>query len=140
MVNKNYEERLRIWREFRDGLEVSETPFEDVIAFYTNLPIVRYTVDPWGQSTWPSPWQLLEENLYCEFSIVLGMCFSLQLTERFKGSDFEIHICTNNEKSETLYLLFVDDICVNYKGRVVPRKDLPNALFSQTQYSMPELQ
>ena len=68
------------------------------------------------------------------------MCFSLQLTERFKGSDFEIHICTNNEKSETLYLLFVDDICVNYKGRVVPRKDLPDALFSQTQYTMPELQ
>jgi len=140
MYNKKYEERLTIWREFRDSLENSDSPFLDVLEFYSHIPVNRFTVDPWGQSTWPGPWQLLEENLYCEFSIVLGMCFSLQLTERFKGSNFEIHICTNNQKSETLYLLFVDDVCVNYKGKVVLRKDLPDALYSQTQYTMPELQ
>lgn len=140
MFDKKYEDRLVLWRELRDKIELSDTPFKDLLDFYNNAPRVRFSVDPWGQSTWPDPWQLLEENTYCEFSIVLGMCFSLQLTERFKGSDFEIHISTNNQKSETLYLLFVDDYCVNYKGDSILRKDLPDALYSQTQYTMPELQ
>tara|TARA_Y100000389_G_C17441662_1_gene508960 strand:+ start:1211 stop:1633 length:423 start_codon:yes stop_codon:yes gene_type:complete len=140
MYNKKYEERLATWSEFRSSLEDSNTPFLDVVDFYASAPKTRYAVDPWGQSTWPDPWQLLEENLYCEFSVVLGMCFSLQLTDKFSGSNFEIHISTNNKKAETHYLLFVDDICVNYKDGVISKENLPDALYSQSIYSMPVLQ
>jgi hypothetical protein len=140
MYNKKYEERLATWSEFRSSLEDSNTPFLDVVEFYASAPKTRYAVDPWGQSTWPDPWQLLEENLYCEFSVVLGMCFSLQLTDKFSGSNFEIHISTNNKKAETHYLLFVDDICVNYKDGVISKENLPDALYSQSIYSMPVLQ
>lgn len=140
MYNKKYEERLAIWSNFRSSLEDSNSPFLDVVEFYASAPKTRYTVDPWGQSTWPDPWQLLEENLYCEFSVVLGMCFSLQLTDKFSGSNFEIHISTNNKTAETHYLLFVDDICVNYKDGVISKEDLPEALYSQSIYSMPVLQ
>ena len=140
MYNKKYEERLATWSEFRSSLEDSNTPFLDVVEFYASAPKTRYSVDPWGQSTWPDPWQLLQENLYCEFSIVLGMCFSLQLTDRFSGSDFEIHISTNNKKAETYYLLFVDDVCVNYKDGNISKENLPDALYSQSIYSMPVLQ
>ena len=140
MYNKKYEERLLLWSEFRTSLEDSESPFSDVVDFYSTAPVTRYTVDPWGQSTWPDPWQLLQENLYCEFSIVLGMCFSLQLTDRFSGSDFEIHISTNNKKAKTYYLLFVDDVCVNYKDGNISKENLPGALYSQSIYSMPVLQ
>jgi hypothetical protein len=140
MYNKKYEERLATWSEFRSSLEDSKTPFLDVVEFYASAPKTRYAVDPWGQSTWPDPWQLLEENLYCEFSVVLGMCFSLQLTDKFSGSNFEIHISTNNKKAETHYLLFVDDICVNYKDGVISKENLPDALYSQSIYSMPVLQ
>ena len=140
MFNKKYEERLAIWSDFRATLEKSKTPFTDVLAFYSEAPIAKFTLDPWSQSTWPEPWQLVEENLYCEFSIVLGMCFSLQLTDKFSGSNFEIHISTNNKKAETHYLLFVDDICVNYKDGVISKENLPDALYSQSIYSMPVLQ
>ena len=140
MYNKKYEERLAAWSEFRSSLEDSKTPFLDVVEFYASAPKTRYAVDPWGQSTWPDPWQLLEENLYCEFSVVLGMCFSLQLTDKFSGSNFEIHICTNNEKAETHYLLFVDNNVIGYDGGVVLKEEMPEALYSQMIYSMPGLQ
>ena len=65
---------------------------------------------------------------------------SLQLTDKFSGSNFEIHISTNNKKAETHYLLFVDDICVNYKDGVISKENLPDALYSQSIYSMPVLQ
>ena len=141
MYNKKYEERLATWSEFRSSLEDSKTPFLDVVEFYASAPKTRYAVDPWGQSTWPDPWQLLEENLYCEFSVVLGMCFSLQLTDKFSGSNFEIHISTNRKQSETHYLLVVDkSTVVGYNGEVVSHEELPDALHSQRVYHLQEQQ
>ena len=140
MFNKKYEERLAVWSDFRATLEKSTTPFTDVLEFYSDALVAKFTLDPWNQSTWPAPWQLVEENLYCGFSIVLGMCFSLQLTDRFSGSNFEIHICTNKEKAETHYLLFVDNTCIGYEDGVVLKEEMPEALYSQMIYSMPGLQ
>jgi len=139
MFTKNFEEQLAAWKNFRNSLEESEDPLRQVLEFYTQAPLTRISCDPWDQSTWAGPWELLEENQYCDFGIVLGMCYSLQLTDRFKGSKFEIHICTNNEKSETHYLLFVDNQVINYNNKVVSREELPDALFSQRVYEMPEL-
>ena len=139
MFTKNFEEQLASWKNFRDSLEDAEEPFRRVLDFYKSAPLTRISCDPWDRSTWATPWELLEENQYCEFGIVLGMCYSLQLTDRFKGSNFEIHICRNNEKSETHYLLFVDNTVVGYDDTVVLREELPDALQSQTVYEMPQL-
>lgn len=129
------------WREFRDSLESSEDPFREIINLYKQAPFVRVHTDPWDQKTWPDPWELLFENKYCEFCTVLGICYSLQLTERFKDSSFEIHISKNSELSEIYYLLFVDNVVIDYgNDAVVPKKDLPEALFSQRIYAMPRLQ
>ena len=140
MFTKNFEEQLIAWRNLRDSLEQSAEPFQQVMQFYKQAPLRKISCDPWDQGNWASPWELLEENEYCEFGIVLGMCYSLQLTDRFSETDFEIHICTNNETSETCYLLFVDNTIINYKNSVVSREELPDALFSQRVYQMPKLQ
>jgi hypothetical protein len=107
MFNKKYEERLAIWSEFRNSLETSETPYQDVIDFYKQTPLVSIHTDPWDRSTWPTAWELLHDNQYCEFCRVLGYYFSLQLTERFSNDIFEIHIITSKEKGY-LYLLVVN--------------------------------
>lgn len=140
MFTKNFEEQLLAWKVFRDSLEESDSPFEDLIDFYRRAPRTRISCDPWDKSTWATPWELLSENNYCEFSIVLGMCYSLQLTNRFKDSNFEIHIYTDRENSETHYLLLVDDVIIGYNSKVVLKGELPDALQPQRIYSMPELQ
>lgn len=107
MFDKNYEEQLILWSEFRSHLEQSQTPLEDTVNFYSTSPTSSLNADPWDQAMWPSPWELLQENQYCSFTRVLGYCFSLQLTERFTSSKFEIHISTDNEKGY-LYHLVLD--------------------------------
>jgi hypothetical protein len=140
MFNKPYEERLSLWREFRASLEVSKTPIEDAIAFYNQAQPSRLNVDPWEQSTWPDPWELLKENVYCEFNRVLGVCYSLQLCDCFKGSKFEIHICTDNNLGY-VYLLQVDNKIIGWDdANVVDKDDLPKDLKSQLSYPMPNLQ
>lgn len=140
MFNKKYEQRLELWAKFRETLEDSQDPLVDTIDFYRQSPTVSIHTDPWNPESWPTPWELINENQYCEFTRVLGWCYSLQLTDRFNGSKFEIHIITDNCLSYK-YLLFVDDFVLGYKeGEVVHRNNLPKNLKSQQAYPMPALQ
>lgn len=139
MFEKRYEQRLESWSKFRENLENSSDPFQDVIDFYKQAPYVSVHTDPWNQSAWPDPWQLVHENQYDDFCRVLGMCYSLQLTDHFKASSFEIHICTINSLGY-MYLLFVDDYVIGYdEEKVIRQHNLPKDINSQEVYTMPRL-
>ena len=139
--NTEYHLRISAWREFRDLLEESETPFSDLIQKYKRAPLVSIHTDPWDETVWPTPWELVQENQYCEFCIVLGMCYSLQLTDRFSGSDFEIHIVIDKENSMFNYLLYIDKSLISYPiGERNYAKLPPNYFEVKKKYSMPELQ
>lgn len=136
MFHKKYEDRLQLWSDFRESLETSDAPLQDVIDFYNQAPTVSIATDPYNRDTWPDPWQLIEENQYCEFCRVLGMCYSLQLTDRFSESVFEIHIGIHKEVAKTHYLLYVNDTVIGYEyDRIVDKNDLPQ-MHIQNKYTM----
>jgi hypothetical protein len=140
MFEKRYEKRLESWAHFRESLEDSEDPLREVIRFYKQAPHASIHTDPWNREAWPDPWELLHENQYDDFCRVLGMCYSLQLTERFKKASFEIHICTLNSLGY-LYLLFVDDFILGLDDKKpILKHQLPNDIRSQQTYRMPKLQ
>ena len=113
MFEKKYEDRLRSWVELRKQLETSNNPLQKVIDFYKKVKLVRIQVDPYDKSSWPDPWTLLNDNVYCRFAVLLGIAYTLQLTERFSRSNFEIHITRDKENSTMRYLLYVDDQVVD---------------------------
>lgn len=140
MFNKTYEERLVAWSLFRSTLENSATPIQDVIDYYTATPTVSIYTDPWARETWPNPWELIHENQYCDFCRILGYCYTLQLTERFKYSNFEIHISTSQVLAYH-YLLYVDNETVlGYDSKKsVAASDIKSLLQPQIIYQMPVL-
>ena len=140
-MDKNYEQRLAEWSEFRTTLESSDDPIQDTINYYKLFPQVSIHTDPYDKTTWPTPWELIHENQYCEYCILLGICYTLQLTDRFKGSKFEIHIGINKERSKTLYLLFVDDKVIGYNSETyVHMDDVKDDFFPQHRYTMEPIQ
>lgn len=140
MFKKPYEERLVLWRQFRDELEACKDPIQFAIDFYKDAPSVMLNADPWDQSTWPDPWELLQENMYCELTRVLGIGYSLQLTDCLNQSSFEIHIYTDSNRGYC-YLLSVDDYIVGWEENTyVSKQDLPQDLLSQHTYQLPSLQ
>jgi|TARA_R110000744_G_scaffold66859_3_gene136585 hypothetical protein len=69
------------------------------------------------------------------------MCYSLQLTERFKQDLVEIHICIDRENNETFYLLMIENRVIGYDDkRHIAMSDLPKKIISQRVYTMPRLQ
>ena len=137
MFDKTYEVRLQEWGEFRSALEHTLDPIQLAINNYYQAPIVSFQTDPWDQSTWPTPWELILENQYCDFCKLLGICYSLQLTDKFSASTFEIHIAVDKQKEKTYYLLIVDEYVVGYdEVSYVHKTKLPSTLESQTVYRM----
>ena len=140
MFNKKYEDRLQEWRDFRVALEIAEDTIQSAIDQYAKAPTVYIQTDPWTQNTWPSPWELILENQYCDFCKILGICYSLQLTDKFSTSRFEIHIAVDRQKGRNYYLLYIDHQVVGYNEKsYVHRTELPKTLDSQLVYVMKPL-
>lgn len=141
MFKPKYEDRLQSWNCLRQNLETSSDPIQDIIDAYRQAPKVQIHADPWDKNTWPNPWELINENQYDDFCTVLGQCYSLQLTDRFSGSEFEIHIGIDKESSRTCYLLLINKTTViGWDESYVDINELPTSYNSQKVYVMPPLQ
>jgi hypothetical protein len=141
MFDKPYEQRLALWRSFRESLETADDPIQLTIDLFKRAPQVSIAADPYTQSTWPDPWETIKENSYCEFVKILAICYTLQLTDRFSHCRFEIHITQDKQRSSTDYLLFIDDRVVGLAGDThVHRSQVPTTTVSEYEYPMPPLQ
>jgi hypothetical protein len=126
MFDKSYVERIKAWRTFRLTLEETISPFEDTIEFWNNAPLSSIAADPYDKTTWPTPWEMIEENRYCDFTKILAIYYTLQLTDRFSSSRFEIHITLDEKESVIRYLLFVDNLTIGYYyNKSIDATDLP---------------
>lgn len=133
--------RLAAWRQFRDSLENSESPLEDVVRLWTHAPFVSPYLDPKLPTEWPDPWHLMLDLRLDDLAIVLGMLYTIKLTQRFIDTDCEIHMSMSSEKEEPMYVLVVGGehvLNLSY-GAVVNVSQLKN-LKTKIIYSVSRLQ
>jgi len=135
--NSSFEARLAAWAEMREEIADSEDPIQATIDYYSQAPEVSIHTDPYDRDTWPTPWELIQENLYCGFCRLLGIAYTLQLTDCFSDEQFEIHIQRSRETGEIYYLLYVGDRVVGYTGEThVAKSDIPNTHDLQHRYNL----
>ena len=135
--NLTFEERLTKWAKFRNSITEQKDPIQATINLYEQAPWVSIHTDPYDRATWPNPWELVKENQYCEFCKLLGICYTLQLSECFSDEEFEIHIRRSDKTGELYYLLFVGNRVVGYNGEThVANTELPPDLSLQHRYKM----
>ena len=138
MFDKKYEQRLLIWREFRDSLETADDPIQETINFYDRAPECLIAADPFTPSSWPTAWELIEENNYCSFVKILAICYTLKLTDVLSQASYEIHITRDFKNSSTYYLLYVDERVIGFTGEThVHSNELPTNLRSELVHALP---
>jgi hypothetical protein len=139
-VEKQSKQRLIDWYNFRQQLEQSKSPLEDTANYFSNAPRVKIYTDPYDQLTWPTAWQLIDENEYCQFNILLGICYTLQLTKQFQDTTPLIKIAIDKFNKTVYYLLFVDDKVYGFSDDGwISAKTLPKTLNYLKIYPMPPL-
>ena len=117
MFNKSIDDRLSSWAAHRAQLETCLDPFQEVIDFWRGAPFIPYNnkVDPHHQRSWPSPWEIIVDNKYDDFTRALLMAYSLKYTNRFKESVIHIRSIIDKNKSAYYNIVCVDDEwAINY--------------------------
>lgn len=127
--------RLHNWYTLRKKLETSKEPFLEVSDYFERMPRVKFYTDPYDCNTWPTPWELIDENEYCQFNIILGICYTLQLTERFANCQPEISIAIDSNTRSVYYLLYIHDKVYSYEFGWIDRSQLPETISIQKCYN-----
>ena len=113
-------DRLTEWKKFRDSLETSNSPLEDVAELWSRAPFVNPYLDPNTPSKWPDPWHIVLDNKLDELAISLGMLYTIKLTQRFMETVCEIHMSMPDKNDEPRFFLVVDnEYVLNYEPRRV---------------------
>lgn len=118
MFDKDIDQRLSSWAEFRKSLETSQSPFKDVVDFWKDAPFIPYNnaVDPFFKYSWPSPWDIIVHNKYDDFTKALMIGWTLKLTDRFKFSNIELRTYVDKQNLLAYNIICVDNQwAINYK-------------------------
>lgn len=115
------QDRLAAWKQFRDTLETSNTPFEDVAELWSHAPFVSPYLNYQNPNSWPDPWHLILDSRLDELAIALGMLYTIKLTERFANTQCDMYRVKESIDNRYCYAIVVDNQYVlNYEyNRVV---------------------
>ena len=140
MVLKSFEDRLATWKRLRDNLVSHPDPIQTAINFWNQLPKSSRSIDPYDQTTWPDPWQLLSDNIYCDVARGLGIMYTISLLDRDDLANAELVLTTDGYNlvlvDKTKYILnWHPDSIVNINlAPIVKRKLTINQL--KTKYNL----
>ena len=106
----SYIERLKAWHDLKNELESSDLGniCVEVDRFWQKCPMSNHYLHPDEIETWPDPWQLLNDNIYCPYARALGMVYTLLLLG-IEDIDF---IEATDYHNNDVVLVLVD--CVKY--------------------------
>jgi hypothetical protein len=129
MFKESVDDRLSSWSQHRINIETSSTPLEDVWNFWKDAPYIPYNnkIDPYHSRSWPTPWEIIIENKYDDFTKAVMIGKTLKFTKRFKDSAIQIRTYVDNSKNIMYNVVMIDELwIINYNDNgPVPVKDLP---------------
>lgn len=129
MFNQSVDQRLTEWIKCRNHIDSTDNPLQYVWDVWHKAPFIPYNkkIDPYYQKNWPSPWEILEDNKYDDFTRALMIAWTLKLTKKFNNSFIEIKTLVDIFTGREYNLVFVDnEWVINYSDNgPVLVKDLP---------------
>lgn len=135
-------DRILSWRSWR--LQLDDMPvsiaLESVAKAWMMVPRVNHYLSPDDIHAWPTPWQLINDNMYCDLSVALGMFYSLQLSRHSAQHAFSIDIYQDH--SGWINLCSMDgglSILNCYQGMIVNTPTLPSAAKLRFSYNQVDL-
>jgi hypothetical protein len=131
MFNQAVDDRLTEWANHRRKLDEVKDPLQEVWDFWHQAPFTPHNrnVDPYYQQSWPSPWEIIEENKYDDFTKALMIGWTLKLTKKYQSSKIELRTLVDSSRTRQYNLLYIDDNWViNYSDNgPIPLPEVPDS-------------
>jgi hypothetical protein len=87
-----FEPRLAAWNQVREISFDQALPdaLQSINLWWHQTPWCPYHLHWDDRDTWPDPWQLLSDNIYCDLARALGIMYTIVLTDKADLSDSSI--------------------------------------------------
>lgn len=94
MWPQTFADRLQSWNRLRAqcATQDCDRTIELIDTWWRATPWCAYHLHWDDRATWPDPWQLLDDNIFCDLARGLGMLYTLTLLNR---SDIQDSILTD---------------------------------------------
>lgn len=134
---------LKDWKALRKKL--ADLSLEEAIKatthYWSYAPFVSHYLEPDKPQDWPNPWQLLDDNYFCDLAKALGMFYTLGLSAHGSVIDLEIRIYVDQNKNYS-HLVWIDQgkYVINYwHDEVVNNTQLDEELTLKYRYTAADL-
>jgi len=108
-----FSSRLESWNLLRS--EVQTLPvraaLETINSWWHQTPWKPYYLHWDDQPTWPDPWQLLSDDVYCDLARGLGILYTISLLDRADMVDAELVL---TEEGDNLVLIAKEKYILNW--------------------------
>ena len=80
----SFSARLTSWNLLRDQCQnlTAKSALDQINSWWFRAPWRPYYLHWDEQNSWPDPWQLLSDNIYCEVARGLGILYTITLLDR----------------------------------------------------------
>ena len=131
-LDTSVDQRITLWREFRNTLEGCKDPYTETLKFWQQAPVTEKYLNQYNSQEWPTPWELLKENRYCPVAIPLMIGWTLKLTTKFTKVPVLIKISIDHKTKRYYNLVEVENTIINYEhNSIVISSELPNSVVCQ---------
>jgi hypothetical protein len=133
MFDLDVDDRLSAWSDLRKHINDCNDPLQEVVDFWSQTPFVphNHKIDPFYQASWPTPWEMVVENRYDDFTKAVMIGYTLLLTEKFKSSEIQIKTLVDTQFKRLYNVVYVDDTWVlNYDDSKVLKVSNVPSLYS----------
>jgi len=133
ILSKKPEERIFMWREFRDSLpDNNDEILQNIVDFWKHTPQTIRSIDIYAPDTWPNIWEMITIGDFCRSSLAIAMH---QTLEQSKNNPFECKLLLVNDDQGILIILQIDDKILNYShGEIVDKNTLKLNVISTYYY------
>jgi hypothetical protein len=84
MWYKTFDQRLHSWADLRHRAQhlSTQSALIEINNWWAKSPWVPYYLHWDDQTFWPDPWQLLDDNIFCNLARGLGIVYTILLLNR----------------------------------------------------------
>ena len=133
-----FEARLDSWNQLRTQVagQPVESALETINSWWFQSPWTAYHLHWDDQNSWPDPWQLLSDNMYCEVARGLGILYTITCLNRGDMDSAEL-VLTNDDRNLVLldkskYILNWDQtVVLNTSSEIEFKKSLHQSQITQ---------
>lgn len=127
MWPSTFPNRLTAWAQLRSQAASlpEEAALQAINSWWFRAPWRPYYLHWDDQATWPDPWQLLDDNMYCSLARGLGIMYTIAMLDR---SDLQNSVMIENG-GDNLVLARQSKYILNCAPDIIVNTDLDTTLF-----------